>query len=287
MQSCERCGTEFSSDKSKCPDCGNWQVNKKVDLSSIVRLSDVDDVEVERCSTNIDEFDTVFGGGLVPGTVFMIGGAPGAGKSTMMLQITEAFEKIGYIAAEESASQIKSRAKRLELNDESMNNIWVIDALGGNDNITEVLESIKVDLLILDSLQGFVGLGEGSNDRSVEMLRLMKSIATDKDIPVIVLEHINKDGDLAGLMTLQHFVDGTFLLTVDLESGERSFKSVKNRHGAAPIEELFEMSDNGLFPAGPENDDDSDDDESDDDEDESLKDKLARERLRAFKAKHK
>jgi len=265
MRECDRCGTEFSDEKSLCTSCGK-RYSKKIDTSSIRKLSDIEDVEIQRCETG-EAWDTVLGGGFVPGAVFMIGGEPGAGKSTMMLQITEAFDNVGYIAAEESGEQIKSRAVRL--GNENMEGILIIDALGGNEKLPELLTTINVDLLILDSLQGLVGLGEGANERAVAALRMIKDFAVGKEIPAVVLEHVNKDGDLAGLMTFQHFVDGTFLLLVDHATGNRTFKSMKNRHGPAPVEEVFEMLEDGLFCINDDKDDDDDLDDSEDSEEET------------------
>ena len=271
---CRLCDTVFLASQSQCPSCGAFHVPESswgkpangadgttaLVTDATLLLSEVPETELERIQTG--PWDHCFGGGLARTSVNLIGGAPGAGKSTLSLQISDKIAgklvpeqgravEILYIGAEESAAEIKARAVRLNL--ENLARIRLLP-MGAIQNISDVMLSRRPRAVILDSLPGFVS----DPEEAVEMCTRLKGYAVELNAPMIVIDHITKADDFAGLMTLQHAVDGLFTLYPD-DSGLRTFSTVKNRFGPAQVEVFFLMTPTGLVevdPADLENDDD-------------------------------
>ncbi|MFA7073626.1 MAG: DNA repair protein RadA [Endomicrobiaceae bacterium] len=264
---CQNCGYESPKWLGKCPGCANWNtfVEEKESLnaqsnsqsmrqltgfsSGTFALNDVSVKSFERISTGIKEFDNMIGGGIVPGSLILLGGAPGIGKSTLMLQISSAVAKNGtvlYISGEESLSQVKSRAERLNV---SKDNIFLASETN-LENIIESVNKIEPKFLVIDSIQttyhpeftsapGSVGQ---IRECSAELLRIAKS----KHITVFLLGHVTKDGDLAGPRILEHIVDTVLYFENEKQQIYRILRAYKNRFGPTSEIGIFEMKGDGL-----------------------------------------
>ncbi|MFA7674754.1 MAG: DNA repair protein RadA [Endomicrobiia bacterium] len=265
---CQSCGHESLKWLGKCPSCSSWNTfveEKQVDAnlsnsqnfrqltgfsSGTFALNDVSVKSFERIKTGISEFDNMIGGGIVPGSLILLGGAPGIGKSTLMLQISGAISKSGtvlYISGEESLSQVKSRAERLKV---SKDNIFLASETN-LENIIDAVNKINPKFLIIDSIQttyhpeftsapGSVGQ---VRECSAELLRIAKS----KHITVFLLGHVTKDGDLAGPRVLEHIVDTVLYFENEKQQIYRILRAYKNRFGPTSEIGIFEMKGNGLI----------------------------------------
>jgi DNA repair protein RadA/Sms len=228
----------WGTDSFRCPSCFHWNLEKSnsgVDDDETVLLSDARLLEIERIMTGL--LDTVFGGGIARSSVNLIAGPPGAGKTTLFLQladtITERYpDREGlYIANEQEAAEIKTTAKRIRI--KNLERIRVVKAMGGlKRDLGELLLQYKPCVIIVDSLTKLVG---EDIQLAVLVLERLKSYTVELNAPSLVVNQINKDGDHAGLMKLQHAVDGTFMLEKDDLDGSRYFYSSKNRFGEAPL----------------------------------------------------
>ncbi|MBQ3943770.1 MAG: DNA repair protein RadA, partial [Elusimicrobia bacterium] len=212
-------------------------------------LSDVTVKSFERIKTGIKEFDHMIGGGIVPGSLTLLGGAPGIGKSTLMLQVSGALSKTGtvlYISGEESLSQVKSRAERLNI---SKDNIFLASETN-LENIVSAVNKIQPKFLVIDSIQttyhpeftsapGSVGQ---VRECSAELLRIAKS----HHITVFILGHVTKDGDLAGPRILEHIVDTVLYFENEKQQIYRILRAYKNRFGPTSEIGIFEMKADGL-----------------------------------------
>jgi len=275
--SCSRCGTIFDDAKAQCPSCRKWHVKATADIyddgadDGTMTLDNVRSSEVDRI--HVGEYDYCFGGGVVKTSVTIIGGTPGAGKSTMLLTLANRFavetqKETLYIGAEQAVDEIKMLADRLKLSHAKL--IRVLPAMSGVSDLPGILQRRKPGAIILDSLQGLVGEDDAS---SVYMCKLLKQYAVQLLAPAIIICHVTKSNDIAGLMTLQHAVDSLMTLFPDQDSGLRSLQVLKNRFGPAYINTFFDMTAAGLVyvpedriedaPAGkpPENDEDDEDDD--------------------------
>lgn len=264
---CQSCGHESPKWLGKCPGCSNWNTfveEKQTDAnlsnsqnfrqltgfsSGTFALNDVSVKSFERIKTGISEFDNMIGGGIVPGSLILLGGAPGIGKSTLMLQISGAISKSGtvlYISGEESLSQVKSRAERLKV---SKDNIFLASETN-LENIIDAVNKIEPKFLIIDSIQttyhpeftsapGSVGQ---VRECSAELLRIAKS----KHITVFLLGHVTKDGDLAGPRVLEHIVDTVLYFENEKQQIYRILRAYKNRFGPTSEIGIFEMKGDGL-----------------------------------------
>lgn len=260
---CTRCAVALPPGAGKCPNCGKWLTHHDPAGVHIVDLSEAKSAEEDRLLTG--PWDRTFGGGIVTSSINLLGGEPGAGKSTLSLQIADSLAglleddnpkevaSILYIAAEENVGQIKARAERLRL--KLHNRIKVAPVLGAKVNLSAILESGRVhspELVILDSLPGLIG----PNDlgQALEVCSILKGYADRYKVPAILIDHINKAGDFAGLEALQHAVDATLLFTLEktvVGKGTvdtRRLRARKNRHGAvgAATEVHFDMTGEGL-----------------------------------------
>ncbi|MDR3113788.1 MAG: DNA repair protein RadA, partial [Endomicrobium sp.] len=265
---CQQCGYESSKWLGKCPSCLAWNsfveekfsslssknagvpARRLTDFSSeVLPLKDISVEAFKRYATGIKEFDNMLGGGVVPGSLILLGGAPGIGKSTLMLHVCDALSKHGtalYISGEESMSQVKSRAQRLKV---SEGNIFLASETN-LENIVNAVNKTEPKFLIIDSIQttyhpemssapGTVGQ---IRETAAELLRIAKS----KNIAVFVLGHVTKEGDLAGPRVLEHIVDTVLYFENERQQIYRILRAYKNRFGPTNEIGIFEMNSSGL-----------------------------------------
>ncbi len=249
VRPCVYCEFLFDRLKGQCPSCKLFQspagtVGSIGPRKVTVRMSDIEAAEVERYICG--PWDYCFGGGVAKTGVHLIGGAPGAGKSTLSLQMADEFPshvaegEVLYVGAEETVKEIKARGSRLR-----MKNMHRIQLLPMNEleAFAPTMLSLKPIAVFLDSLPGFVT----DPQEGLELCANLKSYAIELNAPMIVIDHINKDEDFAGLMKLQHAVDGTFtLFPIDKDSPIRVFETIKNRYGPNARSSFFEMGEHGL-----------------------------------------
>ena len=261
---CTECGAEFPRWAGQCTLCGEWNVIKEVRLGSeskrssgyagarseVKLLSDVDLAHAERISTGLIEFDRVLGGGIVRGSVVLIGGAPGAGKSTILLQALANAADNGlsvlYVSGEESLQQIAERANRLSLNAHAIKML----AETSVQSICNCVDEEKPDLLIIDSIQVMHTVDSDTAPGSVSQVRESASYLTQyakrNNVSIFMVGHVTKDQSLAGPMTLSHIVDTQVVLSTTDDARFRVMRSDKNRFGSVGELGFFAMSSNGL-----------------------------------------
>ncbi len=259
---CRECGYETVKWFGKCPSCSEFDsfelvtpmaaANPKVQNKKALSVSHISDIYSEddiRYLTGMSELDRVLGGGLVRGSLLLLGGDPGIGKSTLLLQVSESLGKklkVLYVSGEESAKQIKLRATRLGIEAE---NLFI---LSNNDlnTIIATIQSENPDVVIIDSIQTMVLEGVSSSAGSVSQVRectnALLGVAKENDISIILVGHVTKDGNLAGPRVLEHIVDAVFFFEGDEHYSYRILRSVKNRYGATNEIAVFEMRDKGL-----------------------------------------
>lgn len=262
---CQECGYETAGYLGRCPECLAWgSLVEEVQSSAPViqantsflnsqKPSLLNDIELNteiRTGTNISEFDRVLGGGLVQGSLILIAGDPGIGKSTLVLQTSgilgKANKKVLYVSAEESASQIKLRAERLAINS---NNLYIYPQTN-LELIKQEIENIKPDLVVIDSIQAIYTQSITSSAGSVSQIReccnYLMQIAKNSGITVIVIGHVTKDGNIAGPKVLEHMVDTVIYFEGDKHKSYRLLRAVKNRFGNTSEVGIFEMGEEGL-----------------------------------------
>lgn len=261
---CTECGNENSKWTGQCPFCGTWNSmveqaeermgksakkpasHKNVKAQSITDLAASEEI---RFSTGMGELDRVLGGGAVKGSLVLVGGAPGIGKSTLMLQICQQLgkqNKVLYISGEESTHQLKLRAQRLHVDSE---NLFVLSETSLGD-VLEAVDREKPDVLIIDSIQTLYnesldspagGIGQ-VKDCTMALMQLAKG----QDVTVFVIGHVNKEGSIAGPKVLEHMVDCVLYFEGDQHMTYRILRSAKNRFGATNEIGVFEMLNEGL-----------------------------------------
>lgn len=263
---CTNCGNEFPKWQGKCPACGSWNsiieqpAASKVKtavaataasrpLSRALPLTQIEMAEEIRFCTGMGELDRVLGGGAVRGSLVLVGGSPGIGKSTLMLQICDTLSqtnKVLYVSGEESSRQIKLRAQRLGVAGEGM-------YLLAETNLNRMLESVDEvapDILIVDSIQTMFQDGSDSLPGSVGQVKAcamaLMELAKGKGITVFVIGHINKEGSIAGPKVLEHIVDCVLSFEGEQNLAYRILRATKNRFGATDEIGVFEMLDSGL-----------------------------------------
>ena len=261
---CQNCGYETAKYLGKCPDCGQWNtLVEEVSLPASttknkIVLNDtkpclIDEIEVDksiRFTTGIEEFDRVLGGGLVQGSIVLLAGDPGIGKSTILLQTGKSICKDGrkalYVSAEESASQVKLRAQRLGVKSDSL----YIYSQTNFEAIKRQIEEIKPEILIVDSIQAVYSDEITSSPGSVSQIRectnILMDIAKNKNITVVVIGHVTKEGNIAGPKVLEHMVDTVIYFEGDRYKSYRLLRCMKNRFGTTNEVGVFNMCDDGL-----------------------------------------
>lgn len=261
---CQNCGYETAGYLGKCPECGSWgsfveELSTPVEKKTEIEVFDttppmtLDEIEMNseiRMSTNISEFDRVLGGGIVQGSLVLIAGDPGIGKSTILLQtsgeLCKTGKKVLYISAEESASQIKLRAERLGVK----SNTLFIYPQTNLELIKKHIESMKPDLVIVDSIQAIytsmIQSSAGSVSQIRECCNMLMHIAKSQNISIIVIGHVTKEGNIAGPKVLEHMVDTVIQFEGDKTKTYRILRSIKNRFGNTSEVGIFEMSASGL-----------------------------------------
>lgn len=271
---CSQCGQESSKWIGKCPNCGEWNTFKEIrisnnsQLSSIavstaqtlhgeqkknkpLHLQDISAQDEPRINMNDDELNRVLGGGLVPGSIVLLGGEPGIGKSTLTLQTILHLpnKSVLYVSGEESAHQLKMRADRITT--EQNNNVVILCETSLEHIFNQVLE-VKPDLLIIDSIQTIATNHVDSSPGSIAQVRecaaLLLRLAKTSGIPILLIGHINKEGTLAGPKILEHMVDTVIQFEGDQHYMYRILRSIKNRFGSTSELGIYEMQQNGLRP---------------------------------------
>jgi DNA repair protein RadA/Sms len=263
---CQTCGYETSGYLGKCPDCSGWgtlveETFSKSPISNTSSrsearnstpqlLKDISLDESIRYTTGMSEFDTVLGGGLVLGSLVLIGGDPGIGKSTITLQSSGILAKNGlktlYVSAEESAKQIKLRAERLNVQSE---NLYIL-AETNLEEIQRHLNELNPKILIIDSIQAVYSQNITSSPGSVSQVReccgILMNIAKSRGITVLVIGHVTKDGAIAGPKVLEHMVDTVLYFEGDRYKSYRLLRTIKNRFGSTNDIGVFNMEEEGL-----------------------------------------
>ena len=263
VYTCTECGGQSPKWQGQCPGCNAWNtlvetiaespsVNRYASLaqtSVLQKLSEVEAAEVPRQPTGIAEFDRVLGGGLVPGGVVLIGGDPGIGKSTLLLQALCHIgdqRKVVYVSGEESAQQIAMRAKRLSLDASPLQLLAEISL----EKILSTLQSHKPDVAVIDSIQTIYSEALQSAPGSVAQVRecsaQLTRLAKQIGITVILVGHVTKEGALAGPRVLEHIVDTVLYFEGDPNSSFRLIRAFKNRFGAVNELGVFAMTEKGL-----------------------------------------
>ena len=259
---CTECGNETLKWSGRCPVCGAWDSFKEVRLeksggkTAAVRsakvpklISELDNEEELRFSTGIGELDRVLGGGAVKGSIVLVGGAPGIGKSTLLLQLcglVDEGQKILYVSGEESERQIKMRAQRLGVDG---GKIYVLAETGLNE-VLSAAERLEPDLVIIDSIQTMFDADVSSAPGSISQVRectmaIMRQ-TKDRGYTTFVVGHINKEGSIAGPKVLEHMVDCVLYFEGERSTSFRILRAGKNRFGSTNEIGVFEMADNGL-----------------------------------------
>ncbi|MBP7508973.1 MAG: DNA repair protein RadA [Prolixibacteraceae bacterium] len=261
---CQSCGVTSPKWSGRCTSCGEWNTlteeieitgskkrisgNNNSILQRPVTLAEIPEGKMERFSTFNNEFDRVLGGGLVPGSVILLGGEPGIGKSTLALQTALSFKNklVLYITGEESLEQIKLRATRLIGENDSC--LFLCET--SLQNILVQIENIKPDILIIDSIQTvsseIIDSGAGSVSQIRECTAGIMQKAKSLSIPVILIGHINKEGSIAGPKVLEHIVDTVLQFEGDRNYMYRILRASKNRFGSTNEMGIFEMLHDGL-----------------------------------------
>ena len=266
---CSECGFESAKLFGKCPGCGEWNtmneeirdvskqnnrtattsLNFRQNYSSPVLMNDIDTRDEQRFNTGYSELDRVLGGGIVKGSIILLGGDPGIGKSTILLQVCNNLgkkHKVLYASGEESKRQLKIRASRLKVDTENLYVMTETDI----EYIIEGIKSEKPDIVMIDSIQTMslqdLSSSPGSVSQVKECTNALMRVAKSLDIPIIIVGHVNKDGAIAGPKVLEHIVDCVLYFEGDRHMSYRILRAIKNRYGSTNEIGVFQMLDNGL-----------------------------------------
>lgn len=263
---CTNCGHSQPLWAGKCPECGKWgtltevtvkeakgKTSEIIDDKSAKKLNAIEINESQRLKSDYEEFDRAVGGGLVRDSVTILTARPGAGKSTLLLQLSKSYADLGlkvlYVSGEESESQIKSRADRIM---ESLpENVWILST-NSMDSAANEIKNIDADIVFLDSIQTFTLAAfdnkAGSPTQTIEVANKAVEIAKDefKKRAIIMIGHMTKANEMAGLRTLEHLVDTVLILDGESDEDLRVLTSTKNRFGRTGEIGLFSMDEDGL-----------------------------------------
>ncbi|MBE6760262.1 MAG: DNA repair protein RadA [Ruminococcaceae bacterium] len=265
VYACTECGYETGKWLGQCPGCREWNtmeeklvlpeaapsrsVSAAGTVSRAVRLAEINTADDPRYNTGMTELDRVLGGGLVKGSVVLLGGDPGIGKSTLLLQICEHLGRsldILYVSGEESVRQLKLRATRLGVDSARLLVLSETDCM----SVVESINQHKPDLVIIDSIQTMniheLNSAPGSMVQVRECTNLLTRTAKGLEIPVFLVGHVTKDGNIAGPKTLEHMVDAVLYFEGDRNLSYRILRAVKNRFGSTNEIGVFEMAGDGL-----------------------------------------
>lgn len=257
---CANCGEEYLRWQGKCDNCGEWNTLKEFSIpnsqfsksrKSYGNIQPIDLAKVtiknfHRIMTKIGEFDRVLGGGIVPGSIILLGGDPGIGKSTILLQVATRLEDVLYVSAEESAEQIKLRFDRLGLKSKTIQLFSEIDL----SSILATIEEQKPRVVIIDSIQTIYSSDFPSTPGSIVQVRecalRLQQLAKTTGTSVFLVGHVTKEGSVAGPRTLEHLVDVVLYLEGEQYHNNRILRAAKNRYGATDEIGIFEMTEKGL-----------------------------------------
>lgn len=262
---CGECGYETPKWVGKCPGCGEWntmvedvRLPQKTAVSAAPRpahtfsampLSQINAADEHRFVTGISELDRVLGGGIVKGSVILLSGDPGIGKSTILLQVCNALQgdiKILYVSGEESAIQIKIRAKRIGVESDAVSVMTETDV----QTVCEYINSARPDLVMIDSIQTMqhpdISSSPGSIVQVRESANLLLRTGKSLDIPIFIVGHVNKGGDIAGPKVMEHIVDTVLYFEGERNQSYRILRAIKNRFGSTNEIGVFEMTETGL-----------------------------------------
>ena len=263
---CQECGVQFPKWQGKCTSCNAWNsmVEERVTKSKHTNIakengfdykaqhiSEVQALPVPRIQTSDEELNRTLGGGIVPGSVILLGGEPGIGKSTLLLQMALNLPEltICYISGEESAEQVKLRADRLDVKNDP--NMYILNST----NVRELLDQmnkLEPQIVVVDSIQTMMSdeleSAPGSVSQVRESTHLLQKWAKQKNIPIFLVGHITKEGSLAGPKVLEHMVDTVLQFEGDQRHQYRILRSLKNRFGATSELGIYEMNAQGLRP---------------------------------------
>ena len=264
---CQNCGAESSKWMCRCPQCGEWntlvkEIIKETKHSRIpsrglgnqtakpTALPDIEISSIARVSTTFGEIDRVLGGGIVPGALMLLGGDPGIGKSTLLLQVSQKVaDTVGavlYASGEESQLQLKLRAERLHINSERLQVIADTDL----DHILEQAEAMSPSLLVIDSIQtmytGDIDAAPGSVSQVRECTSRLLRFCKERNIPTVIIGHVTKEGNIAGPRMLEHMVDVVLYFEGERSYQFRILRSIKNRFGSTSETGIFAMVEEGL-----------------------------------------
>lgn len=269
---CDNCGQESAKWIGRCPNCGQWNTFKQIRIAPDVGVSsaktlvshtfgamkqnvpqalrEVSSTEEIRVDMKDSELNRVLGGGLVVGSMVLIGGEPGIGKSTLMLQtLLSSDRRVLYVSGEESPQQIKMRA--LRISDTIPENIVILSETS-IEKIFNSIKEVKPELLVIDSIQTVATETVASSAGSISQIResaaALLQLAKSSDIPVILIGHINKEGSIAGPKVLEHIVDTVLQFEGDQHYMYRILRSIKNRFGSTSELGIYEMRQDGLRP---------------------------------------
>lgn len=261
---CIECGEASKKWLGQCPSCQNWNTfqeevlpdlgkftqAKGLDRAKPLRLSEVEEKETPRLATGVEEIDRLFGGGVVPGSFVLVGGEPGIGKSTLLLQLAKVFCKRGksllYITAEESVEQTAMRARRLGIDSDSL---YLLNE-GNFSEILRAVDELKPDLLVVDSIQVIykpeLPASPGAISQVRECASELMHLAKGRNITTFVIGHVTKGGEIAGPKVLEHLVDTVLYFEGDKSLNLRLVRVVKNRFGPTDEIAVFQMLKTGL-----------------------------------------